>query len=116
MPALARDTENGDNPPAQREPGLWTAGPGDGGRGNRSLPSEMCLGSWNPTWESGDESPLPTHSLLHTFTMRPAHALAYTLAAQAPILIQGWEETASLQEALETPGQRRSPTGWIRCL
>lgn len=92
------------------------AGPGDGGKGEPALPSEMCQGSWSPTWESRDESPLPTPTLLHTFTTRPAHALAHTLAAHTPVLRQGQEETVSLQEALETPGKHHSPTGWLRCL
>ena len=44
----------------------------------------MCQGSWSPTWESRDESPLPTPTLLHTFTTRPAHALPTRLLHTHP--------------------------------
>lgn len=75
MPALARDTENGDNPPAQREPGLWTCWPaGVMGAGEPVPPlNQMCLGSWTsePNLGVRMKTLLPPHGITHSCSNAP---------------------------------------------
>lgn len=70
---------------------------GDGGRESWPLPNKMCLGSWSPTWESEDETPLHTHRNMCSQLTAEASP---RLAPHPPTLTQGQEEAASLQEAL----------------
>lgn len=93
MPALARVTENGDNPPAQRGPGLWTRWPGGVGAGGAGPSPGKCV------WEvgaqpgsQGTKTPLHTHRVANT--QRPAHTLPHTLCCAPTHTHTGTGETS----------------------